>query len=234
MVATGPAQETQQKRPRSVLKSWQAPCEPLAPVRAPTNGPRQTTMTKTFDAAIAGGGLIGGAIALELALVGLRVAVFDQAEPGREASWAGAGILSPAPENPATIPLVPIAKASMALYPKFVATVEEISGQEVGFRPKGTLEALFSRDAARELSTHVALHRGWGLQAEPISAQDARDLEPALSPDLAAAVLRPDEASVDNRALTQAVLEAAKKSGAQIFSHHRVQSLQLENHRCVG
>ena len=143
-------------------------------------------MTKHFEAVIAGGGLIGGAIALELASAGVRVAIFEQGEPGREASWAGAGILSPAPENPATIPLVPLGKASMALYPEFVASVEEISGQNVGFRAKGTLEALFSRDAARELSTHVALYHGWGLKAEAVSAEDARELEPALSPELEA------------------------------------------------
>src|ERR1700688_5329429 len=121
-------------------------------------------MTKNFDAVIAGGGLIGGAIALELALTGVRVAVLDQGAPGREASWAGAGILSPAPENPATIPLVPLGKASMVLYPEFVACVEEISGHDVGFRPKGALEALFSRDTARELRPNVALHHGWGLK----------------------------------------------------------------------
>ena len=48
-------------------------------------------MTKNFEAVIAGGGLVGGAIALELALAGVRVAVFEQGEPGREASWAAAG-----------------------------------------------------------------------------------------------------------------------------------------------
>src|SRR6202030_3743847 len=146
-------------------------------------------------------------------------------EAGQEASWAGAGILSPAPENPATIPLVPVVKASMALYPDFIAHVEEISGEDVGFRAKGTLEALFSRDTARELSTHVALHHGLGLKAEAISAEDARELEPALSPEVEAAVLRPDEASVDNRALTQAVLNAARKSGAEIYPHREVQGV---------
>src|SRR5258706_722938 len=191
-------------------------------------------MTKKFEAVIAGGGLIGGAIALELALAGVRVAIFEQGEPGREASWAGAGILSPAPENPATIPLVPLGKASMALYPDFVARVEEIAGQDVGFRAKGALEALFSRDTARELSTHVALHHGLGLKAEAISAEDARELEPALSPELEAAVLRPDEASVDNRALTHAVLEAAQKSGAEILSHREVQGVWREKDRCAG
>src|SRR6201997_4646202 len=98
---------------------------------------------KTFDVVIAGGGLIGGAIALELAQAGLRVALFERGEPGREASWASAGILSPAPESPGVIPMVPLGKASLALYPEFVATVEEISGQSTGFRPKGTIEALF-------------------------------------------------------------------------------------------
>ena len=191
-------------------------------------------MNKKYDAVIAGGGLIGGAIALELALAGLRVAVYDQAEPGREASWAGAGILSPAPENPATIPLVPIAKASMVLYPEFVSRVEEISGQAVGFRAKGTLDALFSGDAARELSTLVALHHGWGLRAEAIGAEDARELEPALSPELEAAVLRPDEASVDNRVLTQAVLQAAQKQGVQIFSNQAVQAIWHDKNRCNG
>jgi len=191
-------------------------------------------MTRNFDAVIAGGGLIGGAIALELALAGVRVAIFELGEPGREASWASAGILSPAPENPATIPLVPLGKASMSLYPQFVARVEEISGQQVGFRPKGTVEALFSRDAARELSTHVALHHGWGLRAEALSAEDARELEPALSPELEAAVLRPDEASVDNRALTQAVLDAARKSGAEIFPHREVRGVWREKQRCAG
>jgi len=191
-------------------------------------------MTKNFEAVIAGAGLIGGAIALELARAGVRVAVFDQGEPGREASWAGAGILSPAPENPATIPLVPLSKASLALYPEFVARVEEVSGQDVGFRAKGTLEALFSRHAARELSTLVALHHGWGLKAEALSADDARELEPALSPELETAVLRPDEASVDNRALTQAVLDAARKSGAEIFAHREVQGIWREKQHCAG
>jgi glycine oxidase len=191
-------------------------------------------MTKSFDVNIAGGGLVGGAIALELALAGMRVAVFDQGQPGREASWAGAGILSPAPENPSAIPMVPLGKASLVLYPEFVARVEEISGQAVGFRPKGTLEALFSRDTARELSTHVALHHGWGLQAEAISGDDARELEPALGPEVEAAVLRPDEASVDNRALTQAVLEAARRSGAEIFPHHAVKGIWREKDRCAG
>jgi len=187
-----------------------------------------------FDVLIAGGGLIGGAIALELAQAGFRVGVYERGEPGREASWASAGILSPAPESPGMIPIVPLATASMSLYPGFVANVEEISGQRVGFRPFGTMDALFSREATRDLSTLIALHHGLGLKAEPLRPEDAREMEPALSPDLEAAALRPEEASIDNRALTQAVLHAARKSGAEIFADHAVEAIWREGGRCAG
>jgi len=189
---------------------------------------------KKFDVAIAGGGVIGGAIALELARAGLRVAVFDRQQPGQEASWASAGILSPAPENPGMVVMVPLGKASLGLYPEFVAQVEEISGKNTGFRPKGTLEALFSHDTKAELSTIIALHHGLGLKAEPLRAADARELEPALSEEVEAAVLRPEEGSIDNRALTAAILEAAQRSGAEVFSGNGAKAIWREGNRCAG
>jgi glycine oxidase len=164
----------------------------------------------------------------------MRVAVFDRQQPGQEASWASAGIISPAPESPAMIVTVPLAKASVSLYPEFVAQVEEISGRSVGFRAKGTVEALFSHDTKAELSTIIALHHGLGLKAEPLRAEDARELEPALSEEVEAAVLRPEEASVDNRALTAAVLEAAQRSSAEIFSGNGAKAIWREGNRCAG
>src|ERR1051325_5725275 len=189
---------------------------------------------KKCDVAIAGGGVIGGSIAFELARAGLQVSVFDRQKPGQEASWASAGIISPAPENPGMIAIVELAKRSAALYPEFVAIVEEVSGQSTGFRCKGTLEALFSHDAKAELSTIIALHHGLGLKAEPLRAEDARELEPALSDEVEAAVLRPDEASIDNRALTAAVFEAARHSGAEIFPTSSVKAIWREGARCRG
>jgi glycine oxidase len=189
---------------------------------------------KKFDVAIAGGGLIGAAIAFELARAGLQVALFDRQQPGEGSSWAAAGILSPAPENSGMISTVPLGRTSLQLYPEFVANVEEISGQSVGYRARGTLEALFSSDAQEQLSTIIALHHGLGLKAEPVSADDAREMEPALSSEVEAAVLRPDEASVDNRALTKAVLTAAERSGVKPFSGSNVQSIAKEGGRCAG
>jgi glycine oxidase len=188
----------------------------------------------TFDVAVVGAGLIGASTALELARAGLRTALFDRQQPGEEASWAAAGILSPAPENAQMVSMVPLGRASLALYPKFVAEVEELSGLNVGFRPKGTVETFFSGDAQAKLNTIVALHHGLGLRAEALSAEDARELEPSLSSELEAAILRPDEASVDNRALTRAVLVAAKRARVEIFAGRKVQAINQRGQRCAG
>lgn len=189
---------------------------------------------RTFDVAIAGGGLIGASIAFELAQAGLRVGLFDSQQPGAESSWAAAGILSPAPENAGMVSTVPLGRASLAMYPEFISAIEEISEIAVGYRPKGTVEAFFSGDAQAKLSTVIALHHGLGLKAEPLSADDARELEPALSEDLEAAVLRPEEACVDNRELTRAALIAAERAGVKIFPGSTVRCISRKNQRCDG
>src|ERR1700689_4224807 len=101
---------------------------------------------KSYDVLIVGGGIIGGSIAFRLAQENLRVALLDQQEPGREASWAAAGMLSPAPDSPASIPLVPFGRASLDLYPTFLEEVEELSGLRANYRARGAIELLFSED----------------------------------------------------------------------------------------
>jgi len=189
---------------------------------------------QAIDVVVVGGGIIGGSIAFEIARAQLRVLLLDRQQPGQEASWAAAGMLAPAPETPEAIPLVPLGKAGLDLYSDFVATVEEVSGEKVGYRQAGTLHALFAADAERELSTLVALYHGLGLPTEAIYAEDAKRLEPALNPAASASALLPDEASVDNRALTAAVLAAAAKQGAKVRAGAGVTSLLLERNRCAG
>src|SRR5256885_5512277 len=160
------------------------------------------------DVVVIGAGLVGSAIALRLAQEGLRVALMEKNTPGREASWAGAGMLSPAPDVPASIPLVPFGRASLNLYPGFIAEIEEISGRQAGYRRDGAIELLFSAEAERELSTLIALHHALGLPTEPLPLDEAAKMEPALTRRAQAAAYFPYESCVDNRALVEALLAA--------------------------
>jgi glycine oxidase len=188
----------------------------------------------SFDVVIAGGGLIGGSIALELALAGMKVGLYDSREPGREASWASAGMISPAPESPAMIPFMPMSLGSVALYPELIRRVEDLTGKNVGYRKDGALDAILTGDAQEELSTIIALQHGVGLRAEALSAEQARELEPALTEEIEAAIFRPDEASLDNRIFTDAVLEAARIKGAQIFAGNGAAAIWKEGGRSKG
>jgi glycine oxidase len=189
---------------------------------------------KSYDAVVAGGGLIGASIAFELASEGLRVAVFDAQEPGREASWASAGMISPAPENSAMASLLSISLASVRLYPDFIQRVEELSGKSVGYRQDGALDLFLNGTSQSEIDEILALHRGAGLRAEPLSSLEARELEPALTAELRAAIHRPDEASLDNRLLTQATLEAARRKGVEIFPGNGAKALWTAAGTCKG
>jgi len=189
---------------------------------------------KTYDVVIVGGGIIGGSLAFELARRNLRVVVLDRQELAHEASWAAAGMLSPAPDCPAAIPLVPLARASLGLYPAFIATIEEAAEIETGYETGGTLEVLCHGDAERELSTLVALHHGLCLACEPLRLEEAQEMEPALGRQARAAAFLPNEASVIPRSLTAAILTASERAGAELRPGMEVNSLVKDKNRCVG
>ncbi len=189
---------------------------------------------KTYDVVIVGGGIIGGSIAIDLAQRDLRVAVLDRQDLMHEASWAAAGMLSPAPDCPAAIPLIPLGRASLAIYSKFVDGLEDASGMRTGFRTDGTIEVICHGDAERELSTLVALHHGFGLACEALPLDEIPSLEPALGRDARAAALLPNECSIEPRALTAAVLGAAVAAGVTLCPGANVDSLALDGEKCLG
>lgn len=187
-----------------------------------------------FDIAIIGGGVIGASIAFELAAGKLRVVVLDRQQPGREASWAAAGMLSPAPDSPRDFPLVPLGRESLKLYPHYVAAVEEASGKPTAYAHRGTLEIFLAPHGEDERNRRVAAHRELGLVAEPVSLGTARKLEGSMNPAARAAAWLSQEATVEPRLLTEAVLGAARRCGAEIRSNCVVTRLQRDGDHCTG
>ena len=189
---------------------------------------------KSFDVVIIGGGVIGASIAFELAAEKLRVVVLDRQQPGREASWAAAGMLSPAPDSVRDLPLVPLGRESLKLYPEFVAAIEETSGESVGLAREGTLEIFSEAGGETDRDYRVAEYRRVGLAAEPVALDTARQWEPAIGPTSRAAAWLPEEGTVEPRSLMNAVVVAAKRRGAEFFAHCGVTDLIRENDRSTG
>src|SRR5215469_1364968 len=96
---------------------------------------------KSSDAIIIGAGIIGLSLAIELRKRGLRVLILERGEPGREASYAAAGMLAASGDEFPTA-LKPLAQESARMYPEFVHELEDESGLKVDLRRQGTILVL--------------------------------------------------------------------------------------------
>ena len=99
------------------------------------------TPEPAYDVAIAGAGLIGLTLALELHARGASVAVFDAARPMRQSSIAAAGMLAAEdPHNPPA--LHALSSYSLSLYPAFLRRIATLSGMPVPFQTSTTIQHL--------------------------------------------------------------------------------------------
>ena len=112
------------------------------------------------DVLVAGAGVAGLSVAWRAAQRGLAVTVVDEA-PGTGASYAAAGMLAPVAEaSYGEEALVALSRASLELYPEFVAELEQASGTSVGLRTAGTLLVGFDEDDVRGVAQQQARRRG--------------------------------------------------------------------------
>ena len=170
------------------------------------------------DVIIAGAGIIGVSIALELGERGARVLVLDRGEPGQEASSAAAGMLAPShPETPAG--LRPLAVASAGLYPAYVERLENLSQTQVDFRRRGTITLL-----------EGSLLEGHALPSEyrRLAPAEIQNLEPALQAGERQAFFVQDD-SIDPALLMQAALRAASKAGIEVRGHSNVRAIRARS-----
>jgi glycine oxidase len=183
---------------------------------------------------VVGGGVIGCAIAWRLAQAGITVTLLERAEPGRAATWAAAGMLSPFGEidEPAFLQLT---SASRDLYDTFLPELIEVSGVAVEFGAPGKLEVALNDAELAHLRE----------KNQPMLDRSAvRALEPGISMAAGAGVLYPRDAFIDNRALGGALRIAAERAGVAVrtgagakaiaANGRRLQAVQLDSGETIA
>ncbi|MEK7322844.1 MAG: FAD-dependent oxidoreductase, partial [Pseudomonadota bacterium] len=153
------------------------------------------------DFIVVGGGLIGLLMARELAEAGATVAVVERGEPGREASWAGGGILSPLYPWRYPDPVNVLARWSQAYFPELAAALAD----ETGIDPEWTPSGLLMLDNG-EYDVARAWAKQWGGRFERVDGAALAELEPALATPPGPALWWPELAQVRNPRLLQALV----------------------------
>ena len=187
----------------------------------------------TADVLIIGGGVIGLATAWRTAQRGMTVILADP-DPGHGASHAAAGMLTPVAEAAyAERELFELGRLSLRRYPDFAAELTDLTGRQVGFRQTGTLQVGYDADDMAMLREHALLRESFGVATERLTSRECRQAEPMLGPAVSGGLLVPDDASVDPRLLTAALLAAVKAAGVTHLPH-RVARLRVEADRVSG
>jgi glycine oxidase len=168
------------------------------------------------DVIIVGGGVIGLSIAVELAGQGVAVAIVEQGDFGREASWAGAGILPPGNLQAARTPEARLRGLSHSLWPDWAESLEAESGMEIGYSRCGGLELRLGA-TSNELTEEIRLWRSEEVRVQELSADDVRELEPHLAPECGAVYHLPDLGQVRNPRLLKALLAVCAERGVRLL-----------------
>jgi glycine oxidase len=175
-------------------------------------------MSTRTEVCVVGGGVIGLAVAFELARRGIGVTVLEAAQVGeRAAAGVAAGMLAPAAEADLSDPrLTQLALASHAAYPDWVADVERVSGRDVALDRTGTLFVALHRDHLALLERLEGFQRERGLHAERVSAAEVRALEPLLAPNVVGGLRLHDDWQVDPRRLLDALAAGLRLLGGTL------------------
>ncbi len=190
---------------------------------------------RSYDAIVVGGGAIGLCCAWRIAGRGARVVVVDRAHPPAGATRVAAGMLAPIGELAFGEPdLLQMTLDAAEMYPGFVAELEATSGMTAGYTQCGALHIALDRDEAAELRRVHDLQRALGLGAEWLPPRRCRELEPGLTPSFNGGVHAPEEAAIDPRRLTEALLAALAAEGVEVRAGAEVAAGLFQGDRIEG
>ncbi|MEF8834289.1 MAG: FAD-dependent oxidoreductase, partial [Halofilum sp. (in: g-proteobacteria)] len=180
-------------------------------------------------ALIAGGGLIGLLTARELRARGFDVTVVERGACGREASWAGGGILSPL--HPWRFPdaVNALAARSQFAWPRLAATLRERTGVDPEYRPGGMI--VIDDDDPAEVRAWAARQR---VAATPLVRGQVLAMVPGLQPPAGHSWLLPDIASIRNPRLLRSLLALVVGEGVILREQTAVTGIAHADGRVVG
>jgi glycine oxidase len=176
------------------------------------------------DVIVVGAGVVGCAVAYELARRGASVQVVEGRAPGMGATQASAGMLAPFTEARSGGPLLELTARSLALFDSFIAQVVE-DGETLTYHRTGALDVAMQGDTVRQLSATAAVLAARGIEAELLDQAALCKAEPEVSHAAIGGLLIPTHGFVRVMELTRALVSAACRRGVRFLEPARARSI---------
>lgn len=170
---------------------------------------------------VIGAGIIGSAVAWELAAAGARVRVLDMRAPAGGATQASAAMLAPYIEGHGSEALSAVGQRSLQAYDGFIERLASEAGRRPLYDRRGTLEVARDEAHGRRLRASAEALATEGVETTWLEGPSLHAAEPLLGPGAVGALLVPCHGFVGGTDLTEALLIAATARGAVIEDHVR-------------
>jgi glycine oxidase len=177
------------------------------------------------DIIVVGAGIVGCAVAYELARRGASVEMIDERPVGMGATQASAGVLAPYIEAREGSPLLNLTVRSLGLFDEFIARVSADSGIAVPYRRTGTLNVAADEDEMCALRTTAGVLSRRDVPALLLDAAAVRAEEPGLGDGAIGGLLIETHGFVAASDLTRALVAAARRHSAQLIEQSRVRRI---------
>ncbi len=191
-------------------------------------GGRDAARLAMRDCVIVGGGLSAMLTACELVKEGMNVVVLEKGDIGREASWAGGGILSPLYPWRYSDAVTALALWSQRIYSDLTKTLFENTEIDPEWTSSGLLIL-----GHNELEDAQAWSDRYRVKCHALDSEQTHNIEPALGR-ANSSIWLPHIAQVRNPRFLQALKKYLEAKGVALLGQHAVSELILESGRVRG
>ncbi len=178
-------------------------------------------MSEKADAVIIGGGVMGCAIAYNLAKEGLKPVVIEKSDIGGEASGSNGGGVRQSARN---LKEMPLAMESIQIY----GLLHEELGMDVEYVRKGNLRLCTSEEELELMRQSIENQKKTGLELEMLDRKQVLDINPYVGEKVIGASFCPTDGHANPFLVTYAFFLKAKSLGARFYTHEEVREIRLQ------